>query len=118
MERDKAAQAEEGQRLKALFDGGDTTFTTLGVIDVNIQPKGGKGKGKGKGRKRKPAEEKTAERTGGKENSSSPVLAVVSKKRRARAAEAASTQAQQPQASDSAKPDDSQPLVARAITFR
>jgi hypothetical protein len=113
MERDRAAEAEEGQRLKALFDGGDTTFTTLGVIDVNVQPKGGKGKG----RKRKPAEEKTTETTGGKENSSSPVLAVVSKKRGTRAMEAAST-ATQSQASGSAKPDDSQPLVARTIMFR
>ena len=113
MERDKAAQSEEGQRLKALFDGGDTSFTTLGVIDVNVQPKGGKGKG----RKRKQAEGKTTERTGGKENSSAPVLPVVSKKRGTHTMEAASSR-MPTQLQASAKGDDGQPPVARAITFR
>jgi hypothetical protein len=116
MERDKAAQAQEGQRLKALFDGGDTTFTTLGVIDVNVQPKGGKRKG----RKRKPAEEKTTEMTGGKENSSSAVLHVVSKKRGAHATQATSTHTQQVQLllQASVESDNGQAPVARAIMFR
>jgi hypothetical protein len=109
--REKAEQAEEGRRLKTLFDGGDTTFTTLGVIDVNVQPKGGKRKG----RKRKPAEEKTTARTGGQENSSSPVLPVGSKKRGTRATETTSTHTQLQASTES---DDGQPPVARAVMFR
>ena len=34
----------ERTRLQALYDAGDTTFTTLGVIDVNLRPKGRKAK--------------------------------------------------------------------------
>ena len=37
------AEAER-LRLQALYDAGDTTFTTLGVIDVNLRPKGRKAK--------------------------------------------------------------------------
>jgi hypothetical protein len=54
IEREEAEKKAEKERLKALFDGGDVTFTTLGVIDVNLGVTG-------KGRKKKREE-------GGKEN--------------------------------------------------
>jgi hypothetical protein len=41
-EEDKAEA--ERTRLQGLYDAGDTTFTTLGVIDVNLRPKGRKAK--------------------------------------------------------------------------
>ena len=48
MDADKAEEQAEKRRLAVLFERGDTTFTTLGVIDVNLQPKGTKGRKKGK----------------------------------------------------------------------
>ena len=48
MDADKAEEEAVKRRLAALFECGDTTFTTLGVIDVNLQPKGTKGRKKGK----------------------------------------------------------------------
>ena len=48
IEREEAEKKAEQERLKALFDGGDVTFTTLGVIDVNL---GVTGKGRKKKRK-------------------------------------------------------------------
>jgi hypothetical protein len=54
IEREEAEKKAEKERLKALFDGGDVTFTTLGVVDVNLGVTG-------KGRKKKRKE-------GGKEN--------------------------------------------------
>ena len=52
IEREEAETRAEKERLQVLFDSGDTTFTTLGVIDVNVMPKGGK-KGRKKGKKGK-----------------------------------------------------------------
>ena len=48
-----AACADKGSavillHVAVLFERGNTTFTTLGVIDVNLQPKGTKGRKKGK----------------------------------------------------------------------
>jgi len=57
MEQDKAEEEAEKRRLTALFDCGDTTFTTLGVIDVNLQPKGMRGRKKGKGNENKEQED-------------------------------------------------------------
>ena len=48
MDADKAEEQAEKRRLAVLFERGDTTFTTLGVIDVNLQPKGTRGRKKGK----------------------------------------------------------------------
>ena len=48
MDNDKAEVEAEKRRLAMLFESGDTTFTTLGVIDVNLQPKGTRGRKKGK----------------------------------------------------------------------
>jgi hypothetical protein len=48
MDADKAEEEAEKRRLAVLFECGDTTFITLGVIDVNLQPKGTKGRKKGK----------------------------------------------------------------------
>jgi hypothetical protein len=56
IEREKAEAEAEKQRLKALFDEGDATFTTLGVIDVNVRPKGKRGRKK-KNKKKKGEEE-------------------------------------------------------------
>jgi hypothetical protein len=36
IDKDEKEQQEKEDRLRALFDGGDTTFSTLGVIDVNV----------------------------------------------------------------------------------
>ena len=48
MDADKAEEEAEKRRLAVLFESGDTTFTTLGVIDVSLQPKGTRGRKKGK----------------------------------------------------------------------
>jgi hypothetical protein len=79
IEREAAEKDAEKQRLRALFDKGDTTFTTLGVIDVNLQPKGKKKKKKKKGEKGKKREKGEAKVKGGeqstaagKENSDPP----------------------------------------------
>jgi hypothetical protein len=96
IEKDKAEEDAEKRRLTALFDCGDTTFTTLGVIDVNLQPKGTKGRKKGKrdeeeeeeeeerGKKQRGKDEKVSETgTADKENSD-PSLPSVPRKRQRR----------------------------------
>ena len=65
IDNDKAEEDAEKRRLAALFDCGDTTFTTLGVIDVNLQPKGRKGRSKGK---REEEEKEEEEERGRKED--------------------------------------------------
>ena len=85
IERENAEEEAEKQRLKALFNGGDTTFTTLGVIDVNLKPKGTK-----KGKKGKKGEEEEDERekeekvtrAAGKENLDHPPPPALRRKRR------------------------------------
>ena len=98
IEKEEAEAKAEKERLKALFDGGDTTFTTLGVIDVNLRPKGKKGKKnrkknrKKKGKKGEEKEEEDEEdeeneedkvpRAAGKENIDRPQLHAPTKRRR------------------------------------
>ena len=71
IKKEEAETRAEKERLKALFDNGDTTFTTLGVIDVNVMPKGRK-KGRKKGKTGKKGEEEGEEekvtRAAGREN--------------------------------------------------
>ena len=87
IEREKAEAEAEKQRLKALFDEGDATFTTLGVIDVNVKPKGKRGrkkkkkKGEEEGEERKEKEGKVTRRAG-KENIEHPPTPAPRKRRR------------------------------------
>ena len=91
MDRDKADEDAEKQRLTALFECGDTTFTTLGVIDVNLQPKGTRGRKKGKRDEEEEQEETGKEEAGreedvtkaaGKENSDPSPPSVRGKRQR------------------------------------
>jgi len=78
MDKDKADEDAERQRLTALFECGDTTFTTLGVIDVNLQPKGTRGRKKGKRletRGENQKDEKVV--TAADENNSSPLPVMI-----------------------------------------
>ena len=78
-DKDEKEQQEKEDRLRALFDGGDTTFSTPGVIDVNVllKKKGGTGKKReggqteGGGDEAKGEEKRTRMEKGsvGKENS-------------------------------------------------
>ena len=71
IEREKAEKEAEDSRRRALFDGGDVTFTTLGVttlgvIDVNLPVKK-----KGRKKKREKGEENAGGENAGEENSAS-----------------------------------------------
>ena len=111
IEQEKADQKAEKERLKALFDGGDVTFTTLGVIDINLGMKG-----KGRKKKREKEEETVA---AGKENRESDQAAPApSKKRRSRGDTRRHRQWSRwlrRTTSTAARPDSS---VVRAILFR
>ena len=67
MDADKAEEEAEKRRLTVLFERGDTTFTTLGVIDVNLQPKGTRGRKKGKANEEKEEEEERGRKEDGKD---------------------------------------------------
>jgi len=56
IEKEKAEQEAVDSRRRALFDGGDATFTTLGVINVNlpVKKKGRKKKKRAKGEENEP----------------------------------------------------------------
>ena len=95
MDNDKAEEDTKKRRLTALFECGDTTFTTLGVIDVNLQPKGARGRKKGKrdeeeeeeeaerGKKERGKDEKESETgTADKENSDPSPPSVQRKRQR------------------------------------
>jgi len=41
---DREKEEAEKRRLQGLFDAGDTTFTTLGTVNVNVCPKGRRAK--------------------------------------------------------------------------
>ena len=80
IDKDEKEQQEKEDRLRALFDGGDTTFSTLGVIDVNVllKKKGRTGKKREGGQTEGGGDEETGEvgrrqgsrrRSVGKENS-------------------------------------------------
>ena len=110
IEQEKAQQKAEKERLKALFDGGDVTFTTLGVVDVNLGMKG-----KGRKKKREKGEETAA---AGKENRESDQAAPApSKKRRSRGTQETPTVVTMAEETTptAARPDSS---VVRAILFR
>jgi hypothetical protein len=85
IEKEKTEQEAEERRLRALFDDGDTTFTTLGVIDVNLQPKkqGRKKKEeKGEEREEEGKEKEKVWRAAGKENIQAPPSAALRKRGR------------------------------------
>jgi hypothetical protein len=96
MDQDKAEEDAEKGRLAVLFECGDTTFTTLGVIDVNLQPKGRKGRSKGKrveeekeeeeerGRKEDGKDEQVIETSTANKENVDPSLPSVSRKRQRR----------------------------------
>jgi hypothetical protein len=97
IEKEEAEREAEEKRLKALFDAGDTTFTTLGVIDVNLGTK-----------KRKAKKARISESTG-KEN-----VDPASAMRDVRSAAAAAVSVATP----TAPALFAQSTVARAIAFR
>ena len=109
IEQEKADKKAESQRLKALFDGGDVTFTTLGVIDVNLVVKG-----KGRKKKREKGEETVA---AGKENGNQSSPAPSSKRRSPddQATPAVIVTVNEEKTATAAQPNSS---VARAIMFR
>ena len=51
--KENQEQKEKEDRLRALFDAGDTTFTTLGVIDMNVSVEESQRGRKKRGRKKK-----------------------------------------------------------------
>jgi hypothetical protein len=106
IEKEKAEQEAEEQRLKAMFDEGDTTFTTLGVIDVNLPKK--KTKNKQENETKKAKKVKLSASTD-KENADPS-----SSTRDVRSSSAAAVFAASPNASASF----AQQPVARAIMFR
>ena len=63
IEKEKAEQEAEDSRRRALFDGGDVTFTTLGVIDVNlpVKKKGRKKKKRAEGEENEPQGEESSD---------------------------------------------------------
>jgi len=119
IEKEKAEQEAEERRLRALFDDGDTTFTTLGVIDVNLQPKkqGRKKKEeKGEEREEEGKEKEKVWRAAGKENIQAPPSAALRK--RGRDEEQVATTSTVTAAVNSALVSLSRSTVTRAIVFR
>lgn len=108
IEKDKAEQEAKDSRQRALFDGGDATFTTLGVIDVNLpvmKKKGRKKKKRAKGEENQPQ---------GEESSDSSPAPAERKRRTAQKPKADSMMAGE-KTLTAILPGSS---VARAITFR
>jgi len=70
VKEDEAKAQAEKERLQRLFDAGDTTFTTLGVIDVNM------------GEKKKGRKKRKTSQSAGKENIDPPSAAVSRKRGR------------------------------------
>lgn len=146
IEKEEAGAKAEKERLKALFDNGDTTFTTLGVIDVNLKPKGrkkGRKKGKKQGKKGKKGESEEEEedhgeeenRAAGKENIDPPQTSAPRKRRRGEEPTSVTVEMETSQRADesangrhpavtlstagsSVSLSFAQPVVARAILFR
>ena len=108
IEQEKTEKKAESQRLRALFDGGDVTFTTLGVIDVNLVVIG-----KGRKKKREKGEEPAAGKENGDQSAPAP-----SQKRRSHDEQTTPTvivTVAEEKTSTAARPDSS---AARAILFR
>jgi hypothetical protein len=120
IEKEKAEEEAEERRLRALFDGGDTTFTTLGVIDVNLQPKkqGRKKKGeKGEEREEEGKEkEEKMWRAADKENIQAPPSSA--SRKRGRDEEQVATTSTVTAGVSSALVSLSRSTVTRAIVFR
>jgi len=113
IEQEEVEAKAEKERLKALFDNGDTTFTTLGVIDVNLRPKGrkkGRNKGKKKGKKGEEegeseeeedeGEEEKVTRAAGKENIDPPHTSATRKRRRGKEPTAVMVEMETPRRAD------------------
>jgi hypothetical protein len=107
--KEKAEQEAEDSRRRALFDGGDVTFTTLGVIDVNLPVKK-------KGRKKKKRAEGEENEPQGEESSKSSPTPSQRKRRTAQKPVGDSMMAvEKAPGPTAAQPNSS---VARAIMFR
>jgi hypothetical protein len=135
VEKEEAEAKAEKERLKALFDNGDTTFTTLGVVDVNVKPKGRKS-GRKKGKKGEDeGEEEKVTRAAGKENIDPPQTSAPRKRRRGEEPTSVMVEMETSQRADesansrhpavtlsaagsSVSLSFAQPVVARAILFR
>jgi hypothetical protein len=119
MKEEEDKQEAERGRLQALFDGGDTTFTTLGVIDVNLQPKkkGRKKKGeKGEEREEEGKEKEKVWREADKENIQAPPSSA--SRKRGRDEEQVATTSTVTAGVSSALVSLSRSTVTRAIVFR
>jgi hypothetical protein len=115
IEKDNAEQEAKRRRLQALFDGGDTTFTTLGVIDVNLQPKGKKGR---KGEKEEKEEKEESPSTTGKENIDPPLLTTSRKRRMPAKQTSMEVESSHTAAGSPVSLSFPQLTVARAMVFR